>query len=574
MDHRFGAGLGNRLSLGCLGVAVLLSAALLAIRPSTASASGGAAVAWGENDHGQLGAIFRSLREESPIAVEGIDDITAIAATPSFDLALLGDGTVASWGSNVHGQLGDGGERDSWEEGQSHVFVGGLTGVRGIAAANEHALALLANGTVRAWGNNLYGQLGDGTAGFESQTGVNQRVPQVVDGLTDAIAVAAGGASDYAILANHTVMAWGSNTKGQLGIGRSGPQYCESEVGRGRRTEACSTLPLPVETAAGTPLEHVVAIAAGGQAAYALLEDGRVMSWGSNSKGQLGRLGIPVGARAKDNPPGEVTDGDGEPLSGVVAVSAGAGHVLALLNEKRVVGWGDTEQGDLGEVGTARCGGVTCERTATPIRALEGLDVEAVAAAERYSLVLSGGQVYAFGRNQQGQLGDGGACENAGGTLGRFGTCYSRVPTVVPGLERVSAIAAAGGHAVALLASGAEPPLPLLTVQSAERELDVVGPTGGIRRLLWRAFAGVAAPEAEGESGEGEGVEAGEGEGRGRTERLKPPAGADGAVIDELYGSPLQAIPYEVKIETGKLADRKARRDAAAVAGRIGAPKL
>jgi alpha-tubulin suppressor-like RCC1 family protein len=559
MNRRVGAGPRNRLSLGCLGVALLLAAALASIRPAAAHASGGAAVSWGENAHGQLGAIFRSLREESPIAVEGVDEITAVAATPSFDLALLANGTVASWGANVHGQLGDGGNRDSWEEGQSHVFVNGLTGVRRIAAANEHALALLADGTVRAWGNNLYGQLGDGTAGFESQTGVDQRVPQPVHGIANAIAVAAGGASDFAILANHTAMAWGSNTKGQLGIGRSGPEYCESEVGRGRRTEACSTLPLPVETAAGRPLEHVVAIAAGGQAAYALLEDGRVMSWGSNSKGQLGRLGIPVGARAKDNPPGEVTEADGEPLSGVVAVSAGAGHVLALLSDDRVVGWGDTEQGDLGEVGAARCGAVTCERTATPIGALEGLDVEAVAAAERYSLALSAGHVYAFGRNQQGQLGNGGTCENAGGTLGRFGTCYSRTPTAVPGLEHVSAMAAAGGHAVALLASGSEPPPPLLTVQPAQRALDVVGPTGGIRRLLWRAFAGVAAPEAEGESGEGEGVEAEEGEGRGKTERLKPAAGASDAVIDELYGSPLQPIPYEVKIETGKLAGRKAR---------------
>jgi alpha-tubulin suppressor-like RCC1 family protein len=539
---------------------VLLATALLAALPTAAQASGGAAVSWGENNHGQLGAIFRSLREESPVAVEGMDDITAIAATPSFDLALLSNGTVASWGANVHGQLGDGGDSDSWEEGQSHVSVSGLSGVSALAAANEHALALLANGTVRAWGNNLYGQLGDGTAGFEKQTGVDQRLPQAVQGLANAIAVAAGGASDYAILANHTAMAWGSNTKGQLGVGRSGPEYCESEVGKGRRTEACSTLPLPVETAAGGPLEHVVAIAAGGQAAYALLEDGHVMSWGSNSKGQLGRLGIPVGARAKDNPPGEVMSSDGEPLSGVVAIAAGAGHVLALLSDNRVVGWGDSEQGDLGGAATGRCASVLCERTATPIGALEKLDVEAVAAAERYSLVLSGGRVYAFGRNQQGQLGNGGTCENTGGTLGRFGTCYSRVPHAVSGIEHVSAIAAAGGHATALLASGAEPPPAVLTVQPAEQALDIGGPTGGIERLLWRAFDGVAPAEAEGESGEGEGVEAEAKGGGGKTERLKPAAGAHGAVIDELYGSPLQAIPYEVKIETARSGEsRKAR---------------
>ena len=124
--------------------------------------------------------------------MEGLTNIRSVAAAESFSLALLSDGTVASWGGNVYGQLGNNGYKANWELGKSHVQVSGLSGVKAIAAANTHALALLSDGTVRTWGSNQYGQLGNGKGGFEAATGQNQRVPKTVEGLTHVTAIAAG----------------------------------------------------------------------------------------------------------------------------------------------------------------------------------------------------------------------------------------------------------------------------------------------------------------------------------------------------------------------------------------------
>ncbi|HTR89208.1 MAG TPA: hypothetical protein VMG62_03750, partial [Solirubrobacteraceae bacterium] len=183
--------------------------------------AGGGAVAWGEDFHGQLGTLYRDLLEERPVPVEGQRDITQIAAGGSFSVNLLEGGAVSASGAGRYGSIGDGGRKASWEQGVSHVSVANVTGVRQVAAAGEHALALLGNGTVEAWGNNAYGTLGNGTGGFEKETGENQLTPKVVSGLRGlhVSAVAAGGGSDYAVLEDGRVMAWGHDNGGQLGVG-------------------------------------------------------------------------------------------------------------------------------------------------------------------------------------------------------------------------------------------------------------------------------------------------------------------------------------------------------------------
>ena len=226
---------------------------------------------------------------------------------------------------------------------------------RRIAAAGEHALALRGDGTVLAWGNNQYGQLGNGRGGFESATGEDQRVPRLVAGLSGVRAIASGGGSNFALLANGTVMAWGSNTKGQLGIEwpetcqrhktAACAQYeCSTETGE----ELCSTRPQLVMTAAKKPLSEVVAVAAGEEAGYALLRSGKVLSWGTDIKGQLGQAGLETGPHSKFVPPGYVMKSATQPLEGVVELAAGYNHVLARLAGGAVFGWGDNERGELG----------------------------------------------------------------------------------------------------------------------------------------------------------------------------------------------------------------------------------
>lgn len=135
-------------------------------------------------------------------------DVQTIAAGSGHTLALKNDGTVWAWGDNYYGQLGDG----TTTERHAPVQVTGLAGVTAIAAGGGHTVALRNDGTVWAWGDNYYGQLGDATA-TESHT------PVQVTGLSGVTAIAGGGAHTVALKSDGTVWSWGDNSYGQLSDG-------------------------------------------------------------------------------------------------------------------------------------------------------------------------------------------------------------------------------------------------------------------------------------------------------------------------------------------------------------------
>lgn len=395
----------------------------------------GAAVAWGQNQYGGDGQIYRDSREENPVGIEGISNITEVADADSVTLALLSSGEVIAWGSNGHGQLGDDGFKSNWELGQNHVvvkeFAGGqlvpMTEVEQLAAANEHALALLPNGSVDAWGANAFGQLGNGRGGTLSVA----RMPTRVTGVAGAHAIAAGGGSDYAIVGEqHELEAWGSNTAGQLSAEgwpaacdnrgecirlEAFPELCDTEVGFEQCEKAPTYVVMPEN---GTPhrLEHVQQVLAGAESAYALLEDGEILSWGSNHAGQLGQPGVPAGARAEFIAPAPVMranrkTGKPEALTEVVEASAGASHVLVRLRNHEVLGWGADGQRQLGTGKPETCSReseIECFMLARRIEGLSaGGNVESIAAGGGYSLVALGHEAYAFGNNDEGELGQG-----------------------------------------------------------------------------------------------------------------------------------------------------------------------
>ena len=118
------------------------------------------AVAWGQNAFRQLGDGQENAFSDVPVPVDDLKFVTAVAAGGHHSLALLANGTVVAWGANDSGQLGDGTTITRSEP----VEVTGLTGVKAIAAGGDHSLALLNNGTVMAWGDNESGQLGNGNS--------------------------------------------------------------------------------------------------------------------------------------------------------------------------------------------------------------------------------------------------------------------------------------------------------------------------------------------------------------------------------------------------------------------------
>jgi alpha-tubulin suppressor-like RCC1 family protein len=185
--------------------------------------SNGTVMAWGNNERGQLGT-GNTKSADTPAAVKGLSGVTAIAANRNFSMALLAGGTVVTWGDDERGQLGNAAvlEEESEaieEEGHyspSPVPVEGLSGVTAIAAGQTHALALLGDKTVVGWGDDHEGQLGNGALEPMSVH------PTPVSGLTNVAEITAGEQDSAAILESGTLMTWGMNNAGSLGIGTRG----------------------------------------------------------------------------------------------------------------------------------------------------------------------------------------------------------------------------------------------------------------------------------------------------------------------------------------------------------------
>ncbi|RPH48978.1 MAG: RCC1 repeat- and reductase domain-containing protein, partial [Planctomycetota bacterium] len=221
--------------------------------------------AWGSNSFGQVGnGLAGSTPVTRPVQVKGLTSVVAAASGGNFGLALRSDGTVWGWGNNNSGQLGP--PSVTGNPVTTPVLIPGLSGVVAIAAAQTTGFALLADGTVRAWGQNHYGLLG---IGMESQAPDLVGLVQVA-GLDHVRAIAAGGYSAFALREDGTVWGWGSDTAGQLAVGYA--------------TDLPVTRPLQARNVAG-----VTSLSAGFESALAVTSGRQVLGWGMNSVNQLGR---------------------------------------------------------------------------------------------------------------------------------------------------------------------------------------------------------------------------------------------------------------------------------------------
>ena len=367
------------------------------------------AVAWGLNSYGELGN-NSTTTTGVPVAVSmsGVlagKTITSLAAGHGFTLALCSDGTLAAWGYNEEGELGNKATSSS----NLPVLVdaasadgSALAGktVVAISAGGSHSLALCSDGTVVAWGDNGQGQLGSTSTGFGSVA----LVPVAVNA-GGALAgkkvaqVSAGGTWSLALCTDGTVVGWGDNAYGQLG----------------NNSMTDSPVPVAVDTslAHGSALagKVVTAIAAGGGHSLALCSDGTVAAWGNNSDGELGNgstngvSSVPVSVLADAN----------TQLTGIIALATGTVHSLALAsNHTTIYSWG---WNTFGQLGYGSVGGTSPFASVVPTvnsgfgtisaTALTGKAVLSVAAGNASSLALcSDGTVAAWGDNAYGQLGN------------------------------------------------------------------------------------------------------------------------------------------------------------------------
>jgi hypothetical protein len=263
---------------------------------------GGTVRAWGANDFGQLGDGTTTHRS-TPVQVHTLSSVEIVTAGFEHSVALLSDSTVRAWGDNSSGQLGDGTTTIRTTPVQVHTPSGPLSGVEAIAGGGLHSLALLSDGTVRAWGRNDFGQLGDGTT-------TNRTTPVQVHtllGLLSEVTAVGAGFHSLALqsgLLATTVFAWGRNDFGQLGDGTTT-----------NRSKAVQV------QAVGGLLSGVEAATAGAFHSLAQLPNGTVRAWGRNDFGQLGD-----GTTTHRNKAVVVPN-----LSSVEAVVANGFHTLAIV---------------------------------------------------------------------------------------------------------------------------------------------------------------------------------------------------------------------------------------------------
>jgi alpha-tubulin suppressor-like RCC1 family protein len=294
-----------------------------------------------------------------------------LAAGSEFNCALISGGTVQCWGDNTEGEVGNGVMLPTRVNTAvlTPVSVSGLTGATGVAAGYSDACALLYDGTVKCWGNNISGELGNGPITSSS-------LPVDVS-VTGATAIAAGGAN-CALLSDGTFECWGG------------------AVATGTAMDALT----PVQV---SNLSGVAAIAAGASHTCALLLGGTVECWGSNADGQLG---YPTTATCWNGIPCSLAPMAVSNLKNVTAVAAGRDHTCALLSDGTVECWGRNDYGQLGNG--------TMTNSATPVVVSNLAGVTAIAAGDSHNCAtLVGGTIKCWGWNGSGQLGNGTTIDSA-----------------------------------------------------------------------------------------------------------------------------------------------------------------
>jgi alpha-tubulin suppressor-like RCC1 family protein len=318
---------------------------------------------WGFNGDGQLGngtTIYRT----TPVDVVGLaNEVVQLTSGDFHTCVLTATGGVKCWGKNTGGLLGDG---STILKNKPVDVVGLSNGVIQLSAGNEHTCALTTIGGVKCWGNNVSGELGDGTT-------IVRTTPVDVIGLSSGvIQVAAGGYHTCALTNEGGVKCWGNNWDGELGNG----------------TIINQSVPVDVFGLSS----GVSQIAGGGDSTCAALTVGGVKCWGENRYGQLGD-GTTISRHTPVNVMGYSYN--------VKQLAAGLGHVCVLSEGGGIKCWGYNDHGQLGD-------GTTTDRS-MPVNVLSfssGIN-EIAAGTENTCALTTNGGLTCWGYNWAGSLGNG-----------------------------------------------------------------------------------------------------------------------------------------------------------------------
>lgn len=349
--------------------------------------AGNRLMAWGANDSGQLGNNSTAYAPEpAPVSSTGVlagKTILATASGESHSVALCSDGTLAAWGSNADGQLGNGSATQSTVPvavSTSGVLAGKT--VIAVAAGGFHSLALCSDGTVVAWGDNSNSALGNGSTNSYSNVPVAVSTSGVLAGKT-VVAIAAGGEHSLALCSDGTLAAWGGNYYGQLG----------------NNSTADSNVPVAVIISGALAGKTITAASGGYGHTLALCSDGTVAAWGYNAYGQLGN-----NSTTNSLVPAVVNTSGVLAGRAVTSISCGSLSSLALCSDGTPVAWGYNGDGELGN-NSYTYSSVPVAVTTSGV--LAGKNITSLSAGAYHALILcSDGTAAAWGDNSEDQLGN------------------------------------------------------------------------------------------------------------------------------------------------------------------------
>jgi len=399
-----GNGAGDAIPQVVVGLGSGMAKVAAGIYQSCALTNAGGVECWGNNLSGQLGNNSQQTTN-APVPVTGLSSgVTAIAVGGYHACALTNAGGVKCWGSGL--ALGS---NTLFSNSSTPVTVvdngnAPISGITAIAAGASHTCALAPGGTVKCWGVNGTGQLGNNDNTLASQPAAVNVVDSSNVPITGVTAIAAGDQHTCAVTGGGGAVCWGSNNFGELGNNNAGVSL--------------SLTPVAVVDGGNAPISGVASVAAGSAFACARTIAGGVKCWGFNGDSELGN-GTFANSYAATN---VVIDASSTPLTGIAAISAGIYHACGLTAGGGAKCWGFNGWGELGNssVDSSNVAIPVVDAGAAPIAGLTTGPGALAAGAYHTCVRTNAGAIECWGSNSIGQLGRG---------------FFSYTPTAVVGLS-------------------------------------------------------------------------------------------------------------------------------------------